>query len=515
MPNSDRFSLFFQRPLLIKLLICVIALLPLIIRLFYYPNYPGADDAFIHAAVIQMLCDHHTWGINPGEYVNMSTSPLFTVCFSAIYYLFGDVIYPGIIISSLAIVISLFLTYYIAKKMTSDSYIAIAVMALAATNVHLWRWSGTLMEVSLSYFSVLLNVLLFLFIRNRKQENHKWKLYLTQGIVLGLTVMLRPETGLIIVAFFIHDAINRRKALLSTYITIGCGILIVLSVYAVLTWSYFGNILPSTFYAKTTKGLNFINTTVANQLLQVILSGFVGLIIIIIVYAAILLFRKGAKQFVPIIRDNALFWIFPLLGFVFYYLKFPTLASPGRYFLPFMATVLFLAIPIIRQCQYFLSVNRMRSLLIAVIILQLTIALYYNHTRFAPVLSQMWDENIATMTEASEQIKKRCNQNDVVLVAFELGVISWKLNGAVHIADAGCLASPELRGMSPAKMIEKSNATYVIHSLGGSKPDYLLFGNTPLKLLWERSFKSSGVGNPNRIYYTRLYQVCHSEPADR
>jgi len=41
-------------------------------------TYP-LDDTYIHTALARNLIEHHTWGINPGEFANASTSPVWTV----------------------------------------------------------------------------------------------------------------------------------------------------------------------------------------------------------------------------------------------------------------------------------------------------------------------------------------------------------------------------------------------------------------------------------------------------
>src|SRR4026207_1489267 len=50
-----------------------------VVRLIYEPGYRGTDDSFSHAAIVESLRAGNGWGINPGEPVNLSTSPLFTL----------------------------------------------------------------------------------------------------------------------------------------------------------------------------------------------------------------------------------------------------------------------------------------------------------------------------------------------------------------------------------------------------------------------------------------------------
>ena len=68
------------------LLVILISVVPLLVRQIFFPEYPGPDDAFIHLAVINSIAKFNTWGINPGENINLSTSPLFTVIFSILCF---------------------------------------------------------------------------------------------------------------------------------------------------------------------------------------------------------------------------------------------------------------------------------------------------------------------------------------------------------------------------------------------------------------------------------------------
>ncbi len=497
-----------------KVLVLVVALLPVLVRLVYYPKYPGTDDAFIHASIIEMIMNHHTWGINPGVNVNLSTSPLFTVFFAVVRYFLGDAIYPGIVMSAAAVVALLFLTYYMARKLAGDSMSALAVMALVATNIHLWRWAGTFMETSFACLTVVLILVLALIIR---QETKGWSWDVLLGVVLGLSMLVRPEIGLLYAALFVHDLLNRKKKILRTYLRMGCGLAVMLTMYMVISWLIFGYPLPSTYYAKTSSQLNFVNPTVFKQLVTVVGSGTIGVIIIIIVSVSSLFVRhkKKNQQEVGLLFQGAVFLLFPSLGFMFYYLKMPMMESPARYFLPFLITIPFVIIPIAKHSKSLLLWDKLRWAFLGAILLQSVFALHMNHTRVAPVLARMWDEYVATMTEASEQIRTQCDNTDIVLVAYDIGVVSWRLNGACRIADGAALGSPELRGMSLVEKIKKSNATYLLQSLG-TTDEYLTMGDSvQLKPVWERSFKSHGVDLANQIYHTRLYKIVSTHAAAR
>ena len=184
----------------------VVAAVPWVVRTAFYHDYPGADDAFIHLAIIDSLRESGTWGINPGEPVNLSTSPLFTLVFLGFSFVFRDVMTVGSVLSVLLVCGSVLLTFKIASRYFESFWPALGIAAFAAFNVQLWRWTGTVMEATFAYFAVLLNVWLHLVWRERT-----FGLGLAQGLVLGLSVLLRPELALLGVALFLQVLMVERE----------------------------------------------------------------------------------------------------------------------------------------------------------------------------------------------------------------------------------------------------------------------------------------------------------------
>lgn len=483
--------------------VVLIALIPIAIRLVFFSSYPGADDAFIHLAIINSLVETGTWGINPGDQVNLSTSPLFTAFFVGLSYLVGSPLKAGLALSMVAVFIALLMTYRIARHYLESHGSALVVLLIAATNVHLWRWTGTFMEVTFAYLAVLVNISVYLKLARCEIVGNGWRFFL-QGAVLGLSVLLRPEIALLPIAFVLHDLLNRRSKAIAVYLAVGLGAAVVLIAYSLWSLSYFGAVLPSTFHAKTSSGLILVNLTITSQLAKVVGSAFVGLALLFV--AALVSRRPTRGSQEPGILSYAVYLIFPLLGFLFFYFKTPYLQSPGRYFLPFMATIPLLSIPVLKSLDYRLFA-RSRNLAVAgALALQLSVSLYLNSTRIAPVLSRMWVEYVATMTEASEQVKSFCAVDESVLVYYDVGVVSWRLSGDRRIIDGGALASPELRGLTLDEMVVESDADFLLESLG-NRGEQIRLDSSELELVWERSFLSHGVGTPDRTYYARLYRI--------
>lgn len=495
------------------LAVIAIALLPALVRVLSYADYPGADDAFIHVAVIESLWQTGTWGINPGENVNLSTSPLFTLFFAALHPLASDILRAGIWLSSAAVAGAIWFTFLLARRLGHSFAVSLFVAALAATNIHLWRWGGTFMEVSFTCLALVLVVYWFVGSRARAQE--RLLPHALLGMAIGALVLLRPETGLLTVALFLHDCINRQPGLIRKYAAMGMGMTLPIAAYAGWAWQVFGAVLPTTFHAKVGRGLIPWNPGVLRSEILVVGSGFIGVWLVLSAALAWSWLRPKSEaprsSGLEAWRKHALFVLFPLLWASFYYLTMPVLQSASRYLMPALTCLPFLAGAALlsigaRADQPTTRFPRLAVMTLAGM-LQLGTALYFQHTRIAPVLQSMASEYVATMTEAAAQIEARTSPDDIILVDSDIGVVSWRLAGRRVIADAGGLASPALQGMTLPEMIQSSRAKYVLHSLGTPESGPTAKNLPQLTPLWERSFRSHGVERADTTYTTRLYRV--------
>jgi hypothetical protein len=85
-----------------SLTIYLIAAVPILIKLLCYPSYPGSDDAFIHLTIVRNLTHGLGWGINPGEPINVSSSPLYTALVSLLSLSGMRALYAGEFLSALS-----------------------------------------------------------------------------------------------------------------------------------------------------------------------------------------------------------------------------------------------------------------------------------------------------------------------------------------------------------------------------------------------------------------------------
>ena len=108
-------------------------------------------------------------------------------------------------------------------------------------------------------------------------------------------------------------------------------------------------------------------------------------------------------------------------------------------------------------------------------------------------------------------MSRRCAPGDVALVEFDIGVVSYYHQHACRIADGGALASPELRGLTLKEKLAAVRPRYVIESLGAPERSDVAAAEPGAREVWSRTFASHSVGEPDRFYRARLFELSPPE----
>jgi hypothetical protein len=480
-----------------------------LVRLVYYPDYLGTDDSYIHAAIIENLRAGEGWGINPGQPVNLSTSPLFTLLMLGLSHVVSDVMVAGSRLATAAVMFGVFGTFVIATRMSGNAAIGFVAAALAATNLHVWRWTGTFIEAPLAFGGVILILLAFV---RLYLDRIPWPLtgrFFALGVAIGGLALLRFETALLGPAFFIHHLINDRRFLVQRYAAATLGGSLPLALWAAYAWGLFGGVVPTTLEAKTSDGIILFNTTLLWQYAGVLGPGFFAGGIVVIAALALLWVRGRAGRTEIAMHRSVLFVVFICAGLAFYYVKMPSLQSPARYLLPFMAVLPLAASPFIAEA-WTIARRHVRAIAAGALALQLALAIFVTHTRVAPVLTGMQSDYVDTMREVARQLDARCAPGDVVLIYFDIGVVSREHDHRCRIVDGGALASPELQGLPLDAMIATTRPRFVVESLGTPAHSDVAEAAPDAREVWARSFASHSVGAPKRVYRARLFELNRS-----
>lgn len=482
--------------------------LPSVIKLAGYPDYPGSDDAFIHLAIIENIHRGHGWGINENKPVFMSTSPLFTVLFSALRKVTPEVLEVGMVLSSIAGAMYILGMFVLGCRVSGGRSRAWGFMAafLAATNIHLWHWTGTFMEVTLAMAVVVWLTNGFLALHDVPVPRRAMFFGLF-GVGLGLGVLIRPELGLLGVAFLAHRLATDKSRVMRDFAPMAGGFALVLLPALGVLYVYFGTILPTTLPAKASPQLIWFNIPVWKQLFKVVSSGCLGIFLLTVIIW--IMIRPSAEQVCRQAKTATVLWLFPLLGFVFYSLTMPGLQSAARYNLPFLALMPALVASIAGAC----SPVRYRPILLltmALCLLQFAAALVWKERLLRPALTRMVDGYVNTMREAADRIGLKAKRGDAVLVYVDIGVVALNRPAGVRILDGGGLASPELHGLTLPAMVRTSSPRFVLESIGTGERTVersLEKAGEKVRLVWSRSFPSHNIEYVGEIYEARLYEL--------
>lgn len=482
-----------------------IGFLPVIVKLVLYPSYPGSDDAYIHMQVVRNIVGGLGWGINPLEPVNVSTSPLFTILLTIGHAVGVGLESIGPILSGAATILGVWLTGKTALHIWHQAEVAIVTAALAASNLWLWRWTGTTMEATCGFLAVAAIVY---FYRSRclDTDGRDRTAWLALGAIVGLATLIRPELFLLSACIVADGAFREKVAGLPQKAAFAIlGGAVVLVCWIVFAWIYFGNPVPTTYYAKTTDGVRLINAVVGRQIISVMGSGLFGVGLVAI---AALTGHVRKKE-----RQGKINWfqaefLIPIVLCGFYYTRTAYLQSAARYLLPAMAAVPLLAVAW-SSLAWTTETSKAVRIFVVAAVLQVAASGAIVHTRIAPVLSKFTDNYVRTMRDTADEIRTLSGTDRPnVLVVIDIGALSYYGNGEFRVIDGGALATPEMNGLTVRQQFAKSRPQYIVESLGKSKGALgRQLGLEDSALISSRSFESMSTSQPDRIFFTNLFRT--------
>ena len=489
------------------LLICLLALVPILVKLVCYPSYPGSDDAFIHLTIVRNVTHGLGWGINPHEPINLSSSPLYTLIVSALSLGGLDALTAGMWFSALAGFGALVALHRLLLTLGLRPSARLAGVAVAAFNLYLWRWNGVAMETTLSLF--LLTFAYWSYHLADAPSRAPWWRYLLTGVLAGLAMLTRFELALVMVCFGLRElAVHPAPARsLRSCTLLGIGFLGTVAPWFGFCRSYFHLLLPTTFYAKTSSGLLWWNPTVAAEIGKVIASAYAVPLLGVGLLLAAALVRRPAEGAARSVVTRLDVYLFPVLLALFYYLKTPSLQSSARYYLPglqLLAAALACAFDTLADG---LPVRWMQPMTTAFVVADAVLSLGFNQVRVTPILRCFKDNYWNVAQDAARFLKKDAppGRKVNVLVEVDIGMLSFYAGDACYFFDGGALATPSLQGLTVAQQVERTRPDLVVETLGDAAGD--LTADVPtLALRWHREFLSHSVTSPQAVFVCNVYE---------
>ena len=485
------------------LLVCLLALVPILVKLACYPTYPGSDDAFIHLTIVRNVTHGLGWGINPGEPVNLSSSPLYTILLSLLSLGGFNALTAGMWLSALAGFGALVAMHRLLTTLGLRQSTRVAGVAFAAFNFYLWRWNGVVMETTLSL--CLLTCAYWSYHVADRPGRATAGRYLLTGVLAGLTMLTRFELALAMVCFGLRELALSPAAparWLRSCTLLGIGFLGMVAPWFLFCRWYFHLMLPTTFYAKTSHGLIWWNPIVTADLLKVIGSGYVVPLLGLGVLLALAVVRKpempGTARSVVARLDV---YLLPALLALFYYVKTPYLESSARYYLPglqLLAAAMACALDTLADG---LPAGWVRPAVTVLVVVDAMLSLGFNQWRVAPILSRFKDNYWRVAQESAGVLRSHAadGRKVKVLVEVDIGMLAFYAGDACYFFDGGALATPSLKGLTIAQQVERTRPDLVIEPLGSAVGD--LSARVPALIpSWHQDFRSHSVTSPNGIY---------------
>lgn len=203
----------------------------------------GSDDAYISYRYASNLANGHGLVYNPGERVEGYSNLLYTLIMAAFIKINPSMTYQASFFFNMLCYISTIILFFWYLNQRTKRYLAIlGTFALSASPV-MWAWPASGLETS----SVIL-VQLALFIASDKIiQKPSGRLFFIFCTLIIISMLLRAD-GFIFpllccVLLFV-------KGRLRHSVSAAVLVLVLFGIYAAIRYSYYGYILPNTYYAK-------------------------------------------------------------------------------------------------------------------------------------------------------------------------------------------------------------------------------------------------------------------------
>lgn len=209
----------------------------LILFLVAYLNF-RQDDAYIFYTYAKNIAEGNGYVFNLGERVNATTSPLYTILLTVLYFIIKPVSTEslhliGLLISLLSILIILFSVKKILNNDRLFPFFALTFLCLPLLKFGFGM--ETFLNLALIVFSV------YLFVNNR---------LIIASIIAGLSVLARLDSILFAGVLFLYYVITYKK--IPPFIVVLVFIMTILP-WFVFSYFYFDSLLPTTIGVKLTQ----------------------------------------------------------------------------------------------------------------------------------------------------------------------------------------------------------------------------------------------------------------------
>lgn len=458
----------------------------------YFYQDSMIDDTFIYLQYVKNLSNGDGFVFNIGEPSYGVTGPLWVLLLTAFSKLFVNIVLTAKFASIISGLFAVIIFYLLANKLIRDENISF--LATCAWIIDPWfcRNLASGMETSFSLFLVMLFI--YLYITEREKNGY----FIISPLILGLSILTRPETFLFI-PIVLFDMFFIEKLRINDFLrksTIFISICIIITFpWFIFAYLKFGSIIPSPMVAKGGAFSMFPKpVSILKDIIKI--TGTTYIIEIILFLSILFIFLKKKRFFI----ENKLFYI-PLLWigcWILLHMAKNALDVPTRYLLsiiPFIIIYGFWALKI-------QIAGKVRYLIVSLIFMQLTalnIFVSYPHTKKST-------ESLKNVHfEIAKWIKSNTPLNSKIAVG-ELGIIPYYSERY----------TVDIVGLVNKNVLPYAIANKKLEFIKITKPDYLIIeenkeglwaeNNKSFKAQFILSRKQYGFNERYRFFYT-LYKL--------
>jgi hypothetical protein len=408
------------------------------------------DDTWIHFRFAENFAQGHFFEYNIGHPTPGTTSPLWVIILS-IPFIFSDklILAYSLILGTVFFFLTTIEIYRLSIKLGFDrNYsLLISILTLLAGRIMWSSLSG--MEITLfCYLTVLI-------ISNHLIEIETNRIIVFTGLLLGISINVRPEAYLLAGMYYIVTLVLMRKSLKANMLKLAISLLLfVVTVlpYQVFCYVHTGSFLPNTFEGQNA-GLRFIPdmgyvSQTARYFIKDNVIVFLLLITASVYFIHSLIVKRPEKKYLLM---NL--WIF-LLPLISAFIA-PNWRHHGRYLIPLIPFINIIAIYILLEIIAFFKERNLpkiefyRKAVISLLVLFTLVSTFI----FANALG--W--NVDNINEQQVKIAEWLNKNlpdEKIFGMNDIGAITYITNK--KIVDMEGLVTPEIFQIRKLNMLDQN-----------------------------------------------------------
>lgn len=225
------------------------------ILIFYNYNNFFIDDAYITFRYVENFYSFGELSFNKGDFVEGYSNFLFLILLIPFKYLGFELITTAKAISYLSYLGIGIVVFSYLKDLHKEPYSKMASLlgiVFCYLSIPIFTWAISGMETTLFTLFITIGIVGTLRILDEEKLPNNYVLFI--GIIFGLSCLTRPEGPLFVfvsAAFiFLKHVLTENKKYLISFLILSLSSGIIFSTFILWRYSYYGEFLPNTYYAK-------------------------------------------------------------------------------------------------------------------------------------------------------------------------------------------------------------------------------------------------------------------------